>query len=332
VKSLHLSVILLLVAIAVSMGCGHRHGHGLEAAYVSAPQAILRDHMAAVYNKTGVVKNGDRVEVLEKDRRFARVRTAKGEEGWIEQRYLVSQQIFDGFQKLTAQEQNDPPQANGTTRNETNMHLTPGRDTDHLFLLSEGSKLTLLKRATVEKILPGAAKPANLANETPNNPSVPMEDWWLVRDAQGRAGWVLSRMVDVDVPLEIAEYAEGQRMVAVFVLDQVQDGDKKVSQYLVALTEPKDGMPFDFDQVRVFTWNVRRHRYETAYREHGLNGVFPVTVTQENFDKEGMLPVFVLHVKDDSGNVNDRKYKLNTPIVRRILAPGEQPAKAARRK
>ena len=78
-------------------------------------------------------------------------------------------------------------------------------------------------------------------------------------------------MVDLDVPLDVAQYAEGQRIVAFFVLNEVQDQDKgevkKVPQYLMVLTEPKDGLPFDFNQVRVFTWNVKRHRYETAYRE-----------------------------------------------------------------
>jgi hypothetical protein len=52
--------------------------------------------------------------------------------------------------------------------------------------------------------------------------------------------------------------------------------------------------------------------------------VLPVTVSSENFDKEGTLPVFILHVKDDSGAISERKYKLNTPIVRRVLAAGEQ--------
>jgi hypothetical protein len=116
------------------------------------------------------------------------------------------------------------------------------------------------------------------------------------------------------------------------MLNQVADGDKKIAQYLVVLTEPKDGMPFDYNQIRVFTWNVKRHRYETAYRERNLNGVLPVSVSQEDFEKEGMLPVFVLRVKDDSGSVVERKYKLNTPIVRRVLAPGEQPPKPAARK
>ena len=158
-----------------------------------------------------------------------------------------------------------------------------------------------------------------------------MEDWWLIRDAQSHAGWVLARMVDLDVPLEIAQYAEGERFVGFFVLNTVQDEEKKVPQYLALLTEPKDGQPYDYDKVHVFTWNVKRHRYETAYREHNLDGVLPVAITQEAFDKEGTLPVFILRVRDDAGNVAERKYKLNTPIVRRVLAPGEVATRPARK-
>ena len=323
---------LLLASAVLFSGCGRGRSRILETAYVSAPQAILRDHVAAVYNKTGTVKNGDRVDVLERDRRFARVRTADGTEGWIEQRYLVSQQVFDGFQKLAQQAQSNPGQAMGITRNETNLHLEPGRDTEHLYQLDQGAKVSLLQRATAEKNLPGVPVIPSGKGPAQAEPAVPLEDWWLIREGSGHVGWVLGRMLDVDVPLDIAQYAEGQRTVAAFVLDEVQDADKKVPQYLVLLTEPKDGMPFDYNQIRVFTWNVRRHRYETAYRERNLNGLLPVTVSQEPFDKEGLLPVFVLHVKDESGNIIERKYKLNTPIVRRVLAPGEQPPKTAPRR
>jgi len=326
---------LILVAMTLLLPACGRQRRNKEVAYVAAPQAALRDRVAAVYEKTGTVKNGDRVEILERQARFARVRTATGAEGWIEQRHLVSQQIFDSFQKLVHDNQFDPVQATGITRNDTNLHLTPGRDTEHLYQLSQGAKLALLTRATAEKNLPGVPlKPAASAPPAgpKDAPKPTLEDWWLVRDAQGRVGWVLSRMVDLDVPLEIAQYAEGQRIVAFFALNEVQDADKKVPQYLVVLTEPKDGLPYDFDQTRVFTWNVKRHRYETAYREHHLNGFLPVTVDQESFDKEGTLPVFVLRVKDDNGSTLERKYKLNTPIVRRVLAPGEQPQAPVRKK
>ena len=323
---------LCLASTIFFAGCNRGRGRVLEIAYVSAVQANLRDHVAAVYEKTGVVKNGERVEVLDHDRRFAKVRTATGVTGWIEQRYLVGQDVFDQIQELTAASQNDPVQAQGITRNDTNLHVEPGRDTEHLYQISSGEKLSLLKRGTAEK--PGAFAPASRSATPGGNPQdkkqpVPViEDWWLVRDSHNRVGWVLARMVDLDVPLDVAQYAEGQRIVAFFVLNQVQDADKKVAQYLTVLTEPKDGLPFDFNQIRVFTWNVKRHRYETAYRER-MEGVLPVTVSQETFDREGLLPVFVIRVQDDNGKVTERKYKLNTPIVRRVYRPGEEPVRTS---
>jgi len=334
----------VLIISAALPGCNRRGHRVLEVAYVSAPQASLRDQVAAVFNRVGNVKNGERLEVLEREKRFARVRTASGIEGWIEQRYLVDQKTYDGLQKLTQENQNALVQAPGILRNDTNLHITPGRETEHLYQLTAGAKVSILKRDTAEKSTAGSAqaKPSvpaktgakSRAGNAPPGPApvaAPLEDWLLVRDAQGRAGWVLARMVDVDVPLDIAQYAEGQRFVAFFPLNEVQDNDKgtqkKIVQYLCVLTEAHDGLPYDFDQVRVFTWNVKKHRYETAYREHKLDGVLPVTVTHEDFDKEGTLPVFILRVKDDSGNVSERKYKLNTPIVRRVLAPGETQAR-----
>lgn len=363
---------LALTGILLLGACSRRGHRVLEVAYVSAPQVSLRDQISSVYNRIGTVNNGEPVEVLDREKRFARVRTATGVEGWIEQRYLVDQKTYDGLQKLTLEHKEDPVQAPGVLRNDTNMHITPGRESEHLYQLNSGSKVSILMRATAEKQLPGSvppvAQPARRAAVGRTKLSMPtgpvLEDWWLVRDGQGRVGWVLARMVDVDVPLDIAQYAEGQRFVAFFVLNEVQDpgtqtksqasvpnrnrpganqtsstppapsGPRSVPQYLCILTEPHDGLPYDYDQVRVFTWNVKRHRYETAYRERGLDGVLPVTVTYEDFDKEGTLPVFTLRVKDDAGNVIERKYKLNTPIVHRILAPGEQkvPAMPSRRR
>ena len=331
-----------MAALLLVPACSRGRHRVLEVAYVSAPQASLRDQVAAIFNRVGNVKNGERVEVLEREKRFARVRTGTGIEGWIEQRFLVDQQTFDALQKLTADHQHDSTQAPGVLRNETNLHVTPGRDTEHLYQLASGAKVAILKRETAEK-QPGAApSPKGVSKAGTSKAGAKaaagpiLEDWWLVRDDQGRAGWVLARMVDVDVPLEIAQYAEGQRFVAFFVLNEVPDSDKgvqkQIPQYLCVLTDPHDGLPYDFDQVRVFTWNTRKHRYETAYREHGLDGILPVTITKEDFDKEGTLPVFILRVKDDAGNVTERKYKLNTPIVRRVLAPGEVPSKPTKRR
>jgi hypothetical protein len=304
---------LFLFSSCIFFTACHRHGHSHEAAYVSAPQAILRDQVAAVYNKMGTVKNGERVEILDRDRRYVKVRTSTGVEGWMEQRYLVTQQVYDAFQKLNQDNQSDPVQATGVTRNDTNIHLTPDRNGDHLYQLVEGSKISIFKRATTPKLLPGEKQ------EEGDSKPMDLEDWWLIRDPQSHVGWVLGRMLDIDAPLDVAQYAEGQRIIACFPLDQVTDGDKKVPEYLMLLTDPKDGMPYDYNQIRVFSWNVKKHRYETAYRERSLAGVLPVTVSHQGFGKEGNLPTFTIHIKDKDGAVTDKTYKFETPIVKKVM-------------
>jgi uncharacterized protein YgiM (DUF1202 family) len=366
-----LALVFLLAALAGLAGC---KGTGIdknEYAYVASPEAFLRDRVATVYAKTGIIRNGERVQVLEhmQNKRFVRVRTAQGVEGWVQERYLTDQQTYDQLQQLTEKFKNAPAQAAAVTRAQVNLHGIPGRKTEHLYQLNENEKVDLLQRQTADKNAPApvAVKPEKVESASEKNskkgpadkdkkaaesataaeakkekendaesstgedepapkPGQPvvLEDWWLVRDQQKRVGWVLGRMLYVDAPIEIATYAEGQRIVAFLVLDQAQDEGRQVPEYLALLCENKDGLPYDFDQVRVFTWNSRRHRYETAYRERNLSGVLPVSVGKENFGKEGDLKTFTLHVRDDSGATHEQKYKFNPPIVRRVLGPGEE--------
>ena len=319
------------LAVAVLLlGC-NRDGEEKpqQIAYVVALQATLRDRLATVYNKVGTVENGDRVEVLETQKRMARVRSATGAVGWIEMRHLVGEEVFRAFQDLGIRHQRDPAASRARTRAELNMHSTPGRDTPRLYQLRAEEEVELLQRAAQEKPVTQAA-PTPQAGATPPPPA--LEDWWLLRDSRGRIGWVLSRMVDIECPLDVAQYAEGKRIVACLVLNEVEDDGKKMPQYLMVLTESRDGLPYDYEQVRVFTWNTARDRYETAYRERNLNGVLPARVGREGFEKEGNLPVFTLRLRQEDGSVAERKYKMNGVMVRRIPAPGEAPPPAPSRR
>jgi uncharacterized protein YgiM (DUF1202 family) len=354
-------VLVIAIAILSATGCGGgASGSKGEYAYIASPEAILRDRVATIYNKTGVLHNGERVQVLERlvNRRFVKVRSSRGEEGWIQERYLTNQQTFDQLQRLSEQFKSVPAQAIAVARAQLNLHAAPGRKTEHLYQLNENDKVEVLRRETVDRNAPAPAatspKPAenndkNEKNdknqkepetdagaeeqntEKPNQAPV-WEDWWLIRDSQKRVGWVLGRLLYVDVPIDIAQYAEGQRIVAFFILDEPLDSGKKVPEYLVLMSESKDGLPYDYDNIRVFTWNVRRHRYETAFREHNLAGLLPAKLGTEDFGgKEGTLRTFTLRLKDQDGNLHEQKYKFNPPIVRLVLGPGEQAVKARHR-
>jgi SH3-like domain-containing protein len=382
-----------LLLLAATPACKRSVIAKHEYMYVSAPETSLRDRVATLYTKTGTVHNGDRVDVLERQRRFVRVRTDAGIEGWVEQRSLVTQDVFDGFQKLQQEGKDQNVQAHGTTRAELNMHLTPSRDGERLYQLKEGEKVEVLKRATTDKNAPKPPPPPKPAaasakgqpagkdqkQTTPAQPAsapaqtqpvavqpapaastrspVPsatktsaaaaadkaklaeppkpmMEDWYLVRNSAGKVGWVLMRMIDLDVPLDIAQYAEGQRILGYFVLNTVQetiDGqEKQMPQYLVLLNEPKDGLAWDYNQIRVFTRNRNKHRYETAYRERNMQGYFPVKTGHAVFDKEGDLPTFTIRKMYDNGQTEEVTYKMNGPIVRRVPTPEELAAQKAK--
>ncbi len=336
-------VFFAILGLAELSGCGSSAAKQ-EYWYVAVPEAALRDRVAAVYTKTGTLHNGDRVVVLERltNRRFVRVRSPRGEEGWVQERYLTDQQTFDQFQHLLEQFKDAPAQVVAETRAQVNLHVAPGRKSEHLYQLNENVKVDLLQRKAVDKNAGPApnsqqkpdsdskdqeAEPPTGEDQSPQKPSATpvLEDWWLIRDPQKRVGWVLGRMLYVDVPIEVGQYLEGHRIIGLYVLDQVPDEQKNVPEYLVLLSEAKDGLPYDYDQVRVFTWNQRRHRYETAYRGPGLAGFLPVTLGKENFGKEGDLPTFTLQLADASGNLHQQKYKFERPLVRQVLAPGEQP-------
>ncbi|WP_255462308.1 SH3 domain-containing protein [Granulicella sp. WH15] len=285
--------------------------------YVTAKQTFLRDRVAAVSNRTATVSNGDKLKVLEHGRRFVKVRTEKGEIGWIDEKVVVNGDVLASFDTLKDQHKGDSVVASAVVRDEVYLHLSPGRDTERFYRLAEGDKLSLLKRATIVKAnsattnaararraipqavgtsaakspaapaVPEASAPVKPdAGDQPAPPPVVMEDWWLVRDGQGHTGWLYARMMDVDAPDTIVRYAEGQRIVGAYVLTTLHDPDAgttgsglDVPVYVTVLSPYKAGLPYDFDQVRVFTWNMKKHRYETGFRQRNIEGYLPVTIT-----------------------------------------------------
>ena len=325
----------------------------------------LRDRVAAVSNRVAEVVNGQPLEVLEHGRRFLKVKTKKNEIGWIPDRAVIDSKSFEQFADLASLHKDDPVVATGTLRDDMYLHISPGRETDRFYLLAGNAKVQMLDRASMPKNPPPAqavrraAQPSGGAKgagplpgkrpiaqgpvsgevlpEDPETPPAVMEDWWLVRDNQGHAGWVLGNRVDVDAPDDIAQYAEGQRIVGAYVIAKVADSEApgtnhEIPEYVTALSPPKSGLTYDFDQIRVFTWSLKHHRYETAYRLHPIQGYLPVRITSEPAPG-GTEPVFSFQISGspdvaidpDTGIARPAKlrtisYALRETLVHRVGA------------
>lgn len=282
----------------------------------------LRDRVAAVSNRVAEVTNGQPLEVLAHGRRFLKVKTAKGEVGWLPERAVIDAKIYGDFAQLAQQHKDDPSVATGTLRDDLYMHSAPGRDTDRFYLLPGNAKVQMLVRASMPRTpLPGASAKAGEPGEPP---PVIMEDWWLVRDSQGHTGWVLGSRVDPDVPYDVAQYSEGQRMLGAYVLKKVTDPesdtpDHQVPLYLTVLGPPKSGLPYDFNEVRVFTWNLRRHRYETAFRLRPIQGYLPIRFSSQP-GPHGTEPVFSFQISSSPDVSIDSETGIAKPIDPRTVS------------
>jgi hypothetical protein len=358
------------------LGCSHFQEHSKDKyVYVIAKQSSLRDRVAAVSNRTGEVTNGQRLVVLERDRRFVKVRTPGGAVGWMEARLTADQGVADQFDALRQEHLHDPVVATATARDDVYLHVAPGRETDRFYRLAEGDGVSLLERASVPKPLPPGAAMAEAvekaaaekaatskgrskkgATEKTAAPQPVMEDWWLARDAKGETGWIYSRLIDVNVPDTLERYAEGQRIVGAYVLTHVDDPESgmidngqtvtSIPEYVTAVASWKTGLPYDFDEVRVFIWNVKKHRYETSLRERNFEGYLPVTVgmkkdpSLKGADAAISYPSFTYKVlaADAPTPAPDPKtglivpaktiaktYLLEGNLCRRLLATGETP-------
>jgi len=318
-----LAVFSLLTALA---GCDAKPpaAPAIGHAYAGPATLSLHQEIDSKSPTVATAHHGDRLEIVAQRRRWYRVRTAAGAEGWTSDRELLDSAQMRRLKALAAETNGLPSQGVATTFSALNVHTEPSRQSPSFVQMKEHEKVDViahrlsLRGAALEKreLVPPRPKvekkskendkkskiPAPPAPPAPpppadwkelskqgepppdetETPHGPVDDWTLIRAGNGQSGWVLTSSLYMAIPDEVAQYAEGHRITSYFSIGKVRDGDIQKDIWLWTTSEGL-GEDHDFDGYRVFTWSVRRHRYETAFIQRRERGFFPVLAKPGEF-------------------------------------------------
>ena len=128
-------------------------------AYAGPATLNLRKDLGAKASLIGSVKHGDRLEVLDTRRKFAKVRTAAGVEGWTDLSSLLSEQQMNDLRALAASAAKLPSQGAATVYDLLNIHAEPYRQSPSFFQIPEGGTVDVIGHRVTPHSAPPAARP-----------------------------------------------------------------------------------------------------------------------------------------------------------------------------
>jgi hypothetical protein len=340
-RKLLVAIPLLCAVVLIAWMFRPKH-ETLGEGYISERSVTLWSSVAQVREPLGMLHFGERVDVVARRNDNSKVRTNIGVVGWIDSRNLMDPALWQRSVKLLGQAQGMLVQARGRTKVATNLRVQPGRTESRLYQFGRGVPLEIVGRAVSDWVQVSDEKePSGEPEQTKK------EDWFLVRGLATRppgettargaesattqpgdqttpiAGWIIARFVELDLPDAVRDGASSAnvRPVAWFELNRAPDpaGDKP--QYLLAAARGSEGQPCDFTNLRVYTWNLRKTRYETAFIENDLCGKMPIRIAHGPKNE----PEFRFHVMD--GDQDEHVYRLMQTVVRRVREDGGVAAK-----
>jgi SH3-like domain-containing protein len=258
--------VFVLWLVVLLPSCSPEPEPVVDVATVVARNASVRQKNSSTSRTLITLNVGDKVDILERQENWYRIRHGERLQGWMEESTIVTNETKARIQEIVSASQSQQPQNTAVLREEANFRIEPGRSTAIIRRLEAGTKVEVLERVT---------------NPRPGS-TIAHDAWLKVRPSPTEVGWVIASLVDFDVPPEVSQYTEGYMYTAVKPINQVQDSlAGPINWYVVA--EKISGLDpqLDYDGIRVFTWNLRMHRYETAFRVRGIRGVYPLEIGQD---------------------------------------------------
>lgn len=338
--------------------------------FAGAMTLPVRDELSLRAKVVATLNYGDRIEIIGKRRRFLKVRTSGGAEGWVDSTQLFTRDDIEALRQLAQRAAGMQSQGEATVFDLLNVHSAPNRQAPNYFQIRPGQYVSVITHQRAPRV---PFVPPNLLFDSPTRraprakkkkepsipppprgrpplvpddwleisghgelagldadealekiaqssaepdkppPAVAYDDWTLVRARDGRAGWALTRMLFMAIPDEVAQYAERARISAYFVVGSAAAQDGKPRPEWLWATLSRGGQDIHFDSLRLFTFNQRRKRYETAFIDRKVAGWLPIQLRRSS---GGEVIGFAVITREPSGLVERREYAYTGGRVR----------------
>lgn len=310
--------VCVLVLACLDVGCARRKRlPAIGEAFVAPITLNLRADLAPRSKESAVVKHGERLEILVRRRRFVKVRTASDAEGWVDSRQLLSTQGMLRLKRLHAWVKRQPSQGRATPLDLLNVHIDPNRYAPSFSQISPEGVAEVIGRTVTRR---GPYMPDGGPTPAPAPTAADVkDDWTLVRLEDGRGGWVVSRLMTMNLPESVGMFAQGHRITSFHQLGQVKDRNRRVVSNYLWTTVSVPPEKFHYDRFRVTVWNSRNRRFETAHIESNIRGYYPVTVESKPDEPNQR---FTLHYAVGNGPVLERRFVIEGRKLRKL---GERP-------
>ena len=152
-------VITLLLVLLVSCNNQPERARSIGEAYVGPATLNLRQELTPKASVSATVKHGDKLEILENKRRFTRVRTPQGAEGWADSRQLLTSEQMAELRRMAESSSQYPSQGAATTFEVLNMHTEPNRASPSFWQIAENAKVDVIGHKLSPRIQAAPAAP-----------------------------------------------------------------------------------------------------------------------------------------------------------------------------
>ena len=159
--------IALLLSFA---GCGPDTSDVLGEAYVAPASLNVRGELNQKNSNVALLRHGERVSIIEVRRRFVKIRTQNGLEGWVDALQLLSPEQMDEIHRDTERALAMPSEGAAGVYEALNIHIEPNRQSPAFARIPEGASVMVLAHR-VEPKAGVAPKVPNFIAERPQTPA-----------------------------------------------------------------------------------------------------------------------------------------------------------------